>query len=180
MSRPLHRVFHSLPCALCYDCSITMAYGTPSMTSRLKTALLPFILLIPAAANAQQIKDIDSLTAKFVNLGNTIIGILIGFSVLWIIFNAVRFIVKADSDDRKKYQAAIIWGIIGLFIILSIWGFVHILTTSFSTVNNTPTDQFPKVEYPAGMAPKAAPATQQPTNLIDAPSGFGQQYQYTI
>ena len=115
----------------------------------MKKIIATLAVLVPSVASAQAITDVNTLTQKFTNLGNTFLGVLIAVAVIWIIFNTVRFIVKADSDDRKKYQSAILWGILGLFIILSVWGLVRILTNTFNTgSNNAPTQQFPVVDYP--------------------------------
>ena len=109
-------------------------------------ALVPFL---PAVASAQAITDVNTLTYKLTNLGNTFIQILIAFAVIYIIYNVVRFIVSGSSDEkRKEYQNGILWGIVGLFVILSIWGLVRILTNTFRTDTTAPTNQYPRVQYP--------------------------------
>lgn len=114
----------------------------------MKKFIATIAALAPAIALAQPITDLNTLTYKATNIGNTAIQILIAFAVIWIIFNVVRFIVKADSDDRKKYQNSILWGIVGLFVILSIWGLVRILTNTFRTDTTAPINQYPQVQYP--------------------------------
>lgn len=114
----------------------------------MKKIIAGVVSFLPSIAFAQQITDANSLTTKLTNLGNTFIGILIAFAVIWIIVNVVRFIIKADSEDRKPIQAAILWGIVGLFVILSIWGLVRILTNTFATDTTAPTESFPRIQYP--------------------------------
>lgn len=96
------------------------------------------LALAPSAAFAQPIVDSNTLVQKLTSLGNTFIQILIAFAVIFIIYNVIRFIVKADTEDRKKYQSAILWGIVGLFVILSLWGLVRILMNTFNTNNVGP------------------------------------------
>ncbi|MBP6858615.1 MAG: hypothetical protein KBC33_02170 [Candidatus Pacebacteria bacterium] len=109
-------------------------------------ALVPFL---PSIASAQAITDVNTLTYKLTNLGNTFIQILIAFAVIWIILNVVRFIMSGDdADKRKGYQGGILWGIVGLFVILSIWGLVRILTNTFRTDTTAPVNQYPRVQYP--------------------------------
>lgn len=118
----------------------------------MKKIIAGIIAFAPSLALAQTapITDVNGLTAKLTSLGNTLIGVLIAFAVIWIIFNVVRFIMKADSpEDRKPIQGAILWGIVGLFVILSIWGLVRILTNTFRTSNETPTTDFPVINYPS-------------------------------
>jgi hypothetical protein len=107
--------------------------------------------LAPAMAFAQaQITNIDGVTTKFSNIGNTVITILISLAVIWIIINVVRYLIIGAGDPASRATAgqAIIWGIVGLFVILSIWGLVKILTNSFRTDTTAPQDQFPKVITP--------------------------------
>lgn len=103
----------------------------------------------PAIVSAQAITDVNSLTNKLTNLGNVAIEILIAFAVLYIIFNVVRYIMAAeDPEKRKSIGMAVLWGIVGLFIILSIWGLVNILSNTFRTNTNAPTQNFPQLNYP--------------------------------
>jgi hypothetical protein len=110
------------------------------------------LVLTPAFVSAQTITDVNSLTYKLTNIGNTIIEILIAFAVLYIIFNVVRFIMAADNPEKRDpIRGAILWGIVGLFVILSIWGLVNILSNTFRTNNNAPTQNFPTLSYPPSV-----------------------------
>jgi len=103
----------------------------------------------PALASAQAITDVNSLTYKLTNIGNTVIQILIAFAVLYIILQVVRYIMAAsDPAKRKEIGLGILWGIVGLFVILSIWGLVNILSNTFRTNTNAPTSSFPTLNYP--------------------------------
>ena len=102
----------------------------------MKKLIASLAVLAPTIAFAQTgapIRDFNSLVVKGNQIGNTIIGILIAIAVIFIIYNVLMFIVKAGSDDRKTYQHAILWGIVGLAVILSIWGLIAILTNTFGT-----------------------------------------------
>lgn len=115
----------------------------------MKKIIASIVAFAPAVAFAQQqITDVNGLTTRLTNLGNTFIQILIAFAVIWIIYNVVRYIVKADSEDKGPIRSAILWGIVGLFVILSIWGLVRILSNTFKTDTTAPTQQFPTVQAP--------------------------------
>lgn len=115
----------------------------------MKKILTILAVSLPAVASAQAITDINSLTYKLTNIGNVAIQILIAFAVIYIIFNVVRYIMKADKpEDRAPIGQAVLWGIVGLFVILSIWGLVRILTNTFRTDTNAPVNQYPQVQYP--------------------------------
>ena len=114
---------------------------------------LGVIALAPAIALAQfnqPVRDVNSLSSKIIGIGNTIIGILIAVAVIYIVYNVLMFIVKAGSDDRKTYQHAILWGIVGLAVILSIWGLVAIITNTVGTTTGGqgPVNEFPRIVNP--------------------------------
>ena len=115
----------------------------------MKKIIASIVTLAPSIALAQPITDINSLTYKLTNLGNTFIQILIAFAVIIIIYNVVRYILKSDApEERATIGKSILWSIVGLFVILSIWGLVRILTNTFRTDTTAPTNQFPRNPFP--------------------------------
>ncbi len=115
----------------------------------MKKLIASIATFLPVVVFAQPITDVNSLTYKLTNIGNTFIQILIAVAVIIIIFNAVRFVLKSDSpEERSSIGKAILWSIVGLFVILSIWGLVRILTNTFRTDTTAPVNQFPQVQYP--------------------------------
>jgi Kef-type K+ transport system membrane component KefB len=120
----------------------------------MKKILATLAVLTPAIASAQAITDVNSLTYKLTNIGNVVIEILIAVAVIYIIILAVRYIMAGENADaRKEIGKGILWGIVGLFVILSIWGLVRILTNTFRTDTNAPTSQFPQINYPRQITP---------------------------
>ena len=111
------------------------------------------LALVPGVTFAAQLTDINSVTGTFSRIATTAIEIIITIAVIWIIINVVRYLIIGgdDPDKRKTAGAAILYGIIGLFVILSIWGLVAILRNTFSTQNNAPTTDFPKVIPPSNI-----------------------------
>jgi len=101
-------------------------------------------ILTPSVAFAQVLQDVNGVSSRLTQIGNTIIELLIAFAVLWVIVNVVRFIMAGDSTARTEIRSSILWGIVGLAVILSIWGLVAILTNTFRTQTQVPTQQFPQ------------------------------------
>ncbi|MGC9605584.1 MAG: Mbov_0395 family pilin-like conjugal transfer protein [Minisyncoccia bacterium] len=111
----------------------------------MKKLIASLAVLTPSVAfAAQPITDVNSLTQKLTGIGNTVIGILISLAVIWIIWNVVSFIIHADNPEKRGESGkAILWGVVGLFVILSIWGLVNILTGTFSTNTQAPVQNYP-------------------------------------
>ena len=106
---------------------------TIARMSGILAALSPSIAFASLSA---PVTDANSLVLKTQSFIYVAIWALVSLGVLFVIWNAVRSIIHADdAEKRKTYQAAIIWGIVGLFAILSIWGLVTILQNTFGTNN---------------------------------------------
>lgn len=114
--------------------------------------LIAFVLAFsPVLALAQTLNDIDTVAQKATNIGDLIIKLAISLAVLWIIVSVVRYlIVGADNEEeRAKGGKSILYGVIGLFVILSIWGLVFLLTNSFRFGRNTtPTTEINRIKLP--------------------------------
>lgn len=98
----------------------------------MKKLIALVIALSPSFAFAQTLTDINSVTLKATNLGTLVIQIIISLSVLWIIISIFRYLVAGSPDGRKEGGMAILYGVIALFLMFSIWGLVYILKNSFT------------------------------------------------
>ena len=103
----------------------------------------------PMAAMAQisgNINSVNSLAERLINIGNLFTYLLIAAAVIFIIWHVVVYLIKGGSDEeaRGKASSSILWGVVGLFIILSIWGLVNILMNTFRTTPTT--QQIPQVQ----------------------------------
>lgn len=110
-----------------------------------------FALPLVASAAVNNLSDAGSLAINTIN--NVIVPVLfaVAFIVfLWGAFNT--FILGANSDDTKeKGKSLMLWGLIGFFVMISIWGLVNILTGTISFGNNTgPSGGTPKAGFQVG------------------------------
>ncbi len=110
-----------------------------------KFIALAFVFFLPLLSFAQTIDNDEELVAKALRYGNTAISIIIALAVLYIIYGVFKYLIKGanDEESRKAGRDVILWGVVGLFVILSIWGLVAILKNSLRTETQTPYEQFP-------------------------------------
>ena len=87
------------------------------------------------------LNNINEVVTRATSIGNMIVGLAIAFAVVWIIITVVQYLVMAKDSEtaRKEGGMRILYGILGLFVILSIWGLVAILRNSFKTSDEAPT-----------------------------------------
>ena len=117
--------------------------------------------VVPTMAFAQAlapVTNVNVLSSRILGIGNTIIYILVALSIVYIVYYVVQYMIKGSAEDKTTAAKNVGWGILGLFIIVSIWGLVNILTNTFSTTptnqaipnigNNTQTGGFPANQVP--------------------------------
>ncbi len=100
--------------------------------------IIPLALVsMPFLAMAKNITDIVNDITGIIDV---IIPLLITLAVLMLMWGIVQFITAAgDEEKRKKGRELIIYGIIGLFVMVSIWGLVGILSGTFNLSTSAPT-----------------------------------------
>lgn len=71
-----------------------------------------------------------------------IIPFIIGLTVFFIIWKILSYIGSAGNEEKlAEAKRFIIWGVIGVFCMLSLWGFVNLLLNSFMLQSDIrPTD----------------------------------------
>lgn len=105
----------------------------------MKKLIALVLSFIPSLAFAQStITSVNDVVSTATRIGNIVVTLAISFAVIWIIVSVVRFFIAGGEEDKQKGKDAIIYGVIGLFLILSIWGLVYILTNTFKTNNQIP------------------------------------------
>ena len=81
-------------------------------------------------------------------INGTIIPLLIAVVVIGFIWSAVRYFFgkssKEGGDKHEQHRTTMIWGIVAIFVIVSVWGFVNILQNIFG-VQSTSSITLPKV-----------------------------------
>ena len=97
-------------------------------------------LAVPLVALAQALNTASDLGSKIINIINTVL-VPVLFAVAFIVFlyGAFKtFIIGANSEEVKEEgKNLMLWGLIGFFVMVSIWGLVNILTGTVSFGNNT-------------------------------------------
>lgn len=63
---------------------------------------------------------------------------LIALAIVWFIFNVIRFTMSTDEDGKTKARSQMIWGIIAIAVIVSIWGLVGLLQGVFGVSTQGP------------------------------------------
>jgi hypothetical protein len=102
---------------------------------------LPFAILEAKAktyTSALDLGGVGSVIDTVIGLMNKVVPLLIGIAVLVFLWGVLKYVIAGSDDAGKRAEARgfMIWGIVSIFIMVSVWGLVGILQTSFG-IDNT-------------------------------------------
>lgn len=68
--------------------------------------------------------DIWSIVGLVKGLLNVVIPILFTVALVYFLWGVIRFVITDNADSKEKAKEVVIRGVIGLFVMVSIWGLV--------------------------------------------------------
>lgn len=90
------------------------------------------ILVTPLFAWAAFPRDLTGVINMFIDIGLRIIPFLGTVAFLVFVFGVAKFIRSAGSEKEiKDSKNLLIWGVIGLFVLVTVWGIVSFLRSEF-------------------------------------------------
>ena len=104
-----------------------------------------FLLLsfIPASASAQTLSSSTCTLHSYsdivkcaVSILNSLVPIIIALIFVWVLWSAFNF-AKQDGEKRSEYRSSMVWGLVALFVAVSIYGLVAILSGTFGLSSDT-------------------------------------------
>lgn len=117
------------------------------------------LTLGPVMAYAQVAADCDSQRAsnggtnlqyiicRISELLNTIVPILIILGVIFFIYGVITYVISQDEEAKSRGRDLMIYGLIGLLVIVSIWGLVAVLKNTFG-IQGTSSINIPCIPSP--------------------------------
>lgn len=99
-------------------------------------AVLAFPLL--AAAQVNSVQDAGAFIIGLIN--NVAVPVVFALAFIVFIWGVFQVFIMGATDEaaKEKGRALMLYGLIGFFVMVSIWGLVHILTGSVSLTNQVP------------------------------------------
>jgi len=88
-------------------------------------SLLAFTPLLTFAVN------FGDILGKVSDALKIILPILISLAVIFFVYSLLMYILK-EGEEKAKAKTQMIWGIIILFVMISVWGLVDILVDTFN------------------------------------------------
>jgi uncharacterized membrane protein len=95
-----------------------------------KISLLVLSFFVPVFAFAQS-TDAFSILVVLGRIISWLIPLAITAGVLYFIWGVIKYITAKDEEKQTEARSTMISGIIGLFVIISIWGLVRVVQKTF-------------------------------------------------
>lgn len=89
---------------------------------------------------------------------NGVVPVIITLGVVYFVWGVVQYVIGGGEEAKKKGKDRIIYGIIGLVVIISLWGLVNILINTFG--------------LGGASAPGLAAGSTSACNLVTSGTGF--------
>lgn len=98
-----------------------------------RALFLVFIFaFFPLATCAQTPGSFRDFAALVINIINILIPLVFGLTFLMFLVGVSWYIFSPGNEDNiKKGRQIMMWGVVILFVMLSIWGLVNLLANSF-------------------------------------------------
>lgn len=88
------------------------------------------IIPVAEASIETLMKKVDQLIL------NPIIGLLFALAMVYFIWGLVRYLISPDSEEvRKSSKSSMLWGIIGMFIMVSVFGIMNFILKTLGEKN---------------------------------------------
>ena len=101
---------------------------------------LPYITVsaMPFLAFAQGTGGVNNIVTNLSNLVNRIVPILLVIGTIVFLWGVIMFLTAgADEEKRANARSLIIYGLVGLFVMVAAWGIVGLLV-GFTGTGNVP------------------------------------------
>ena len=90
------------------------------------------------------------ILCKIGDLLNSVIPILVALGVVYFVYGVVTYMIGNDEEAKQRGRDKIIFGIIGLAVIVCVWGLVNIVIRTFQVESGSP---YNNQEHLQGLLP---------------------------
>lgn len=97
-------------------------------------------LALPFTAAAANITNLDSIFRFIKDTLNTILPLIIAAAVVYFVWGMFSLFLAKDEDKSAKAKTTVIYGVIAIFVMVSVWGLVNILSSTFGLSTGTPSN----------------------------------------
>lgn len=103
----------------------------------MKKFIYAVLAFAPALAFAQELNNITRMVEALKGIVGKLIPIMVALALVFFFWGLIKYIMKAgDPKEAAAGKSIMIYGVIAIAVMLSIYGLVRFLNTSFGITNN--------------------------------------------
>ncbi len=113
----------------------------------MKKFIVGTLVVAPVLASAQQLQGFSTLLTSIGRLIDLALPIVVALGLLGFFFGLAKFIFSAgDPEKQKEGRQIMIWGVVALFVMVSVWGLVKFLGNAFNISPDRTSGPIPSVQ----------------------------------
>lgn len=103
-----------------------------------KIAILSVLGFFPVFAFAATKPSFQSILGDIGDIIKLVTPIVVALALVYFFYGLAKYILSAGDEEKKgEGRNIMIWGIIALFVIISVWGLTKVIINTFGINENT-------------------------------------------
>lgn len=99
------------------------------------------LLLFATPSMVFAASTLNDIEIAALGLLNAVVPMLIAAAVAFFLWSVLKYINSGDNAEaRTQARALMVYGVIAIFVMVSLWGFVNVLKDTFDLNDNIPVD----------------------------------------
>ncbi len=102
------------------------------------------VFALPVVASAQALNGgVDSIFGYIQKIFNYATILIISLAILYFLWGVVQYVIKHDPEGKERARSQIVYGIIGIVVMVSVWGLVNIIQNALGVGSTDNQSQVP-------------------------------------
>ena len=114
-------------------------------------------LLVPAGAYAQNTRQLNNLVDTVISYANKAVGFLMILATIYFVWTVIQ-LIRADEKTRAEAKQKVTWAVIGLAIMVCVWGLIKFAAQTLGVDTNNQGSNI-QIPCPPGQFPTKVPVT---------------------
>jgi hypothetical protein len=115
------------------------------MINKIKKVLISISVLLPMTSYAVLDQTERISTAGLDIINRFLIPIAFSLALLYFFYGVAKYIRSAGSD-KDEGRKIMVWGVVALFVMSSVWGLVYFIRSEFGIINTDSPIKVPTAE----------------------------------
>jgi len=95
------------------------------------------LLAMPSMALAASFTNVEDLILSVGRLVEILLPLVVALALLFFFWGLAKFVLEAGNEiEKQKGKDLMIWGVVALFVMVSVWGIVDFVIFALDIDNN--------------------------------------------